>query len=423
MNARNPLAILLPSLALGLRRRLWPLRLMNHLLGDACERIGQGITGHEPAEMELRNSKAQFQLFIEHAPAALAMFDQNMRYLAVSRRWLTDYDLGDRDIIGLSHYAVFPEIPERWKAAHQRGLAGEVVRADEDRFERQDGTVLWGRWEVRPWRKDAGEVGGILIFSEDITARKQAEEEIRRLNASLERRVLERTAELRAANQELDSFAHAVSHDLRAPLRALNGCALALAEDCGNQLPAEAQAWLDQIGLASHKMGELIDALLALSRSARGEAQRVAVDISALCGPILEELARNEPQRQVHVAVAAGLAAQGDPRMIEALLRNLLSNAWKYTAKAQAPEIRVYVEARAGRRWFCVADNGAGFDMGQAGQLFQPFQRLHPQEEFPGTGIGLATAQRIVRRHGGHIEARGEPGKGAVFCFNLGAAP
>jgi signal transduction histidine kinase len=166
-------------------------------------------------------------------------------------------------------------------------------------------------------------------------------------------------------------------------------------------------------------MSELIDGLLALSRSTRGELRHDVLDISSLAESLLAELAHSDPGRQVAVQVEAGLQARGDARMIEAVMRNLLGNAWKYTAHAAAPSIRVYAEERDGARYTCVADNGAGFDMAHANRLFQPFQRLHRQEEFPGIGIGLATVQRIVHRHGGLIEALGEPGKGAVFRFTL----
>jgi len=260
---------------------------------------------------------------------------------------------------------------------------------------------------------------GIAIFSVDITERKQAEESIRQLNDDLERRVVERTAALIAANSELDSFAYAVSHDLRAPLRAMSGFSQALIEDYGSQLPGEARVYLDQIDLASRKMNELIDGLLTLSRSVRGELRHDNVDLSALSERLLAELLRNNPGREMDAEVEAGLRVYGDARMLEAVMRNLLGNAWKYTAYAAAPTIRVYAEERQGVRCFCVADNGAGFDMRHSDRLFQPFQRLHRQEEFPGIGIGLATVQRIVHRHNGVMDARGEPGKGAVFCFTL----
>ncbi len=240
---------------------------------------------------------------------------------------------------------------------------------------------------------------------------------IKEENEKLAQRVEERTSELKAANLELDSFAYAVAHDLRAPLRAISGFSRALMEDLGEQLSGDARVDLDHINLASLRMSELIDGLLVLSRSTRAELRHDTIDLSAMANGILTELAHADPQREIACEIEPGLTARGDARMIDTVLRNLLENAWKYTLHTPQPSIRFYAEP--GNHFFCVADNGAGFDMAHAGKLFQPFQRLHRQEEFPGTGIGLATVSRIVLRHGGVIKAEGLPGKGATFCFSL----
>lgn len=242
---------------------------------------------------------------------------------------------------------------------------------------------------------------------------------IKEENEKLAQRVDERTAELRAANQELDSFAYAVSHDLRAPLRAMSGFSQALIEDYGEQLTGEARDYLNQINIGSLRMGELISGLLLLSRSTRAELRYADIDLSAMAERILAELARAEPQRMVACAVEPGLAVRGDAVMIEAVLRNLLDNAWKFTQRTAQPSIRVTAEKKDGESSICVTDNGAGFDMAHAAKLFQPFQRLHRQDEFTGNGIGLATVSRIIHRHGGKIIAEGAPGKGASFCFSL----
>jgi signal transduction histidine kinase len=247
----------------------------------------------------------------------------------------------------------------------------------------------------------------------------EAAEALRELNASLEQRVAQRTAELTAANQELDSFAYAVSHDLRAPLRAMSGFSRALIEDYSDRLDGAAKDYLDQIDIATRKMGDLIDGILALCRSTRGSMQRNTIDLSALAGALVIELERADPERRVKFEIEPGLLVHGDVRMIECVMRNLLDNAWKYTARTPAPLIRVYAGELDGVRSICVADNGAGFDMAHAAQLFEPFRRLHRQDEFPGIGVGLATVQRIVYRHGGRIHASAVPGEGATFCFTL----
>jgi light-regulated signal transduction histidine kinase (bacteriophytochrome) len=220
----------------------------------------------------------------------------------------------------------------------------------------------------------------------------------------------ERTAELRAADEELEGFAYAVSHDLRAPSRAMTGFSHALVEDYGDRLAGVARSDLDQIIGGGRHMAELMDGLLQRSRTTRGELRRDAVDIAALAGRILGEFARHDTQRRVRVLVAPGLEARADARMVEVVLRNLLSNAWKYTSKCADPEIRVESVTIDSQPGFRVVDNGAGLDMAHAGKPFQPFERMHRQDEFPGIGIGLATAQRIIHRHGGCIRATAAPG-------------
>jgi signal transduction histidine kinase len=257
------------------------------------------------------------------------------------------------------------------------------------------------------------------MLSEDISERKRAEEKILQLNNELEQRVKERTAELVAANEELDAFAYAVSHDLRAPLRAMSGFSQALLEDYGEKLDGEAGIFLNQIITGGRRMGYLIDGLLALSRCTRGDLRRERVDLSEIAERILHGLAKEEPARRVIFEVTADLFAEGDAAMLEVVMDNLLTNAWKFTARRPEAEIRVVAREGDEQRLICVVDNGAGFDAAHAAKLFQPFQRLHRQEEFPGIGIGLATVQRIIHRHGGTISGEGKRDRGATFCFNL----
>jgi PAS domain S-box-containing protein len=250
--------------------------------------------------------------------------------------------------------------------------------------------------------------------------RLDAEQALRRMNEELERRVDERTAELLARNREIESFSYSVSHDLRSPLRSINGFAQALDEDCAEQVGEQGREYIARIRKASSRMADLIDDLLSLSQSSRRELRRRDVDLSTIADEILETLRTNEPERSVHCDIQPALHAQGDPILLRAVMENLLGNAWKYTRQARQPAIAFRSEAKdGGFVRFAVVDNGAGFDMAYAQKLFGTFQRLHGAEEFEGNGIGLATAKRIIERHGGSIQGFGEIGKGAKFVFSL----
>jgi PAS domain S-box-containing protein len=255
-----------------------------------------------------------------------------------------------------------------------------------------------------------------------IGERQQAEEEVQRLNASLERRVQERTAQLVAANQELEAFCYSVSHDLRAPLRSIAGFAQALEEDSKNHLDEDGQDCLRRVIQSSREMDQLIDDLLHLSSLTRSDMSRQPVDLSALAQSVMEGLRQAEPERVVEFRVADPLPpTHGDGRLLRIALENLLNNAWKFTGKRAAARIEFGIEQGPEGPVYFVRDNGAGFDMEYAGKLFGAFQRLHNSTEFPGHGIGLATVQRIINRHGGHTWAVSEVNRGATFYFTLSA--
>jgi signal transduction histidine kinase len=248
---------------------------------------------------------------------------------------------------------------------------------------------------------------------------QQTRTELRRLNAELEERVRSRTAELQGANKELEAFNYSVSHDLRAPLRAIDGFSQALLEDYADRLDAEGREHLGRVKAAANRMGELIDSLLALSRLTRVEMNVQDVDLSAMATDVVGELQGRDPGRSVDVVVEPGIVGRADPTLVRTVLENLLGNAWKFTANVSQAHVGFGATDADGERVYFVRDNGAGFDMAYEDKLFGAFQRLHDQREFPGTGVGLATVARVVHRHGGRVWAEGHPGEGATFYFTL----
>jgi two-component system, sensor histidine kinase and response regulator len=249
----------------------------------------------------------------------------------------------------------------------------------------------------------------------------KANAEIIELNKELEARVAQRTIELTAANKELETFAYTVSHDLRAPLRAINNFTQIILEDYKDKLDSQGQTYLNYLLEGSNEMNALIDGLLMLSRSSRVEIHKQKINISDLVIEILKAKETLEPERDMAYDVMPNIANKCDSRLIKTLLENLIGNSWKYTKTTQNPHIEFGEKQEDGQSIYFIKDNGAGFDMAYADKLFQPFQRLHKVSEFEGTGIGLATVQRIVHRHGGHIWAEAKVGMGATFYFTLAA--
>jgi PAS domain S-box-containing protein len=264
-------------------------------------------------------------------------------------------------------------------------------------------------------KNTAGKPTAIIEVNTDITERRRAEEELKKAHTELERRA----AELDAVNRELEAFSYTVSHDLKAPLWGVEGFTRALLEDYSDKLDATGKDYLKRVNSASLRMKQLIEALLNMARLTAGEVQENVVDMSALAQVIIHELRKQEPYRQADILIAEKMRVRGDATMLQVMLQNLLSNAWKFTSKREKTTIEFGVEARDLRNIYFIRDNGAGFDMQFAERIFMPFKRFHANSEFPGVGIGLATADRIIKRHNGRIWAESEPGKGTVFYFSL----
>ncbi len=282
----------------------------------------------------------------------------------------------------------------------------------EVRLKRKDGSPVDVLLSLSLRRDEQGEPAGMIGYSLDIGARKQAE-----------RLLKQRSEELTAANRELEAFSYSVSHDLRAPLRAIDGFSQALLEDYGGHLDATGLDYLRRVRAAAQRMAVLIDDLLQLARVTRSPLQPAPVDLTRMAAEVLATLQEQQPERKVEVTIQPGLTAWGDPGLLRTVLENLLGNAWKYTGRTAEARIVIGSERMDGETVFHVRDNGAGFDMRYADKLFGAFQRLHHPSEFEGTGIGLATVQRIIHRHGGRVWAQSMPGEGATFLFTLGSGP
>ena len=367
----------------------------------------------------LHASTATLRGLLESAPDGIVIVDSTGTILLVNTQAQKMFGYEEAELIGRP---VEDLLPDQLRARHLEHRHGYMQNPTTRPMgiglslsgRRRDGTEFPVEISLSPMPTP----DGVLVTSviRDVTERRRIEEHVRTLNENLARRV----AELAAVNKELEAFSYSVSHDLRAPLRSIDGFSQALIEEHAGQLDETAMDYLRRIRAATQRMGELIDDLLDLSRVTRREMRHDDVDLSALATAVMAELTKAAPERPVEVHIAEGLRGHGDPALLRLMLENLLGNAWKFTARETPACIEVGVQRDGDRLAYYVRDNGVGFDIAYADKLFGAFQRLHGATEFPGTGIGLATVQRIILRHGGQVWAHSEVGQGATFFFTLG---
>jgi PAS domain S-box-containing protein len=391
--------------------------------GLAALVVVHDVTDRKQAELALKRSEGRKAAILESALDCIVTIDEDGRVVDFNPAAERTFGYRYAEVVGRPLVELI--IPPDLRQAHRDGLAryratGEhavLGRRIEMRAMRADGSEFPVELAITPFR-ERGEAM-FTGYLRDISERKRAEEEIRQLNVELEARVAERTIRLEAANRELDAFSYSVSHDLRAPLRSVDGFSKALLDDYADNLDPKARNYLQRVRAAAQRMGELIDDLLDLSRLGRAELSRNSVSLSEIAQIVAMELRKRDPDRQVEVDIQDGLVVDGDRRLLRIALENLLGNAWKFTAKVAQARIQFGGEHTGGGTVYFVRDNGAGFDMTYVAKLFQPFQRLHGNADFPGTGIGLATVHRIVDRHGGRAWAEGTVGTGATVYFTL----
>ncbi len=402
--------------------------------GRALRAVGvcQDVTEAREAELALRQGEEEKRVLLQHLPLGVVVHGPDTAILYANPRAEELLGLAGEQLDGKT------AIEEEWRFLREDGTsmpAGEfpvnVVVATRQPVNDfvvgipppSGGTTNWVLVHAYPELEDDGRLRQVVVAFADMTARKVAEEALRGLNEGLEAAVRKRTALLEAANAELEAFGHSISHDLRAPLRAIAGFSQALSEDCGDRLPPAGDDYIRRIRAGAHRMGTLIDDLLRLSRIGKSDLEMAPVDLAGPCREILAELAALAPERQVETVVPEHLLVAGDARLLRVMLEHLLGNAWKFTSKTVGARIEVGSRPEADAQVdLFVRDNGAGFDRTLVGKLFRPFQRLHTESDYPGTGIGLAIVDRIARRHGGTVRAESVQGQGATFHVLLAAA-
>lgn len=396
--------------------RRWAALSFVTLVGNDGGTIGVSldITDWKETGLQVAASERLFRSLAETVAVAISRTDLVGNVVYANQPMAALLGRPRDEILGRNSMDFVPEedrgrVLEEWSTsnAEENGFAGVF------RVRRSDDSLVWVLGRTVPEVTPGGETTGFVSSLVDINERKQVEED-------LSRRVAERTAQLVAANKELEAFCYSVSHDLRSPLRSIDGFCRLLAEDLGDTLPVAGRAYLDRVLAATSRMDGLIDDFLSLSRSSLGDLTRKTVDLSELARRIAEELSQRAPQRSVRFEIASGLTTNGDPALLHDALENLLGNAFKFTARSPDPCIEFFATTLdGGEAAYVVRDNGAGFDMQQASKLFTAFHRLHDERDFEGTGVGLATVERIVQRHGGRIWAEGVPGRGASFTFTI----
>jgi PAS domain S-box-containing protein len=380
------------------------------------------ISRRRKTEEELRDSRQMLETVLNTIPTRVFWKDRSLVYMGCNRAFARDAGFqSPGEVVGIDDHKIgWREHAEEYRSDDRRVIETGTAKLNyEESVVNAEGRRFWVSTSKIPLRDPEGNIRGVLGTYEDISGKKAAEEEIRALNADLEQRVALRTAQLEAANKELEAFSYSISHDLRAPLRAIDGFTRALEEDYGKNLDAEGNRLCAVVRRNTRQMYELIDDLLAFSRFSRSEMEFMPVDMDAMVRSVFQELTTPESRARIDFRLAPLPTATGDPILLRQVWINLISNAIKFSASRDPARIEVECRSSPAEDVFTIRDNGAGFDMRNADRLFAVFQRLHSATEFEGTGIGLAIVQRVIHRHGGRVWAEGQVDRGSSFSFSL----
>jgi len=379
------------------------------------------ITERKMSEKALRESEEKHRQIMESVEEGYYEVNLKGNFIFFNNSLCRITGYSRKELQELNFKKLSPNYNEISKVFNKVSMTGRPEKSLTLPLIKKDGRENFMEISITLITDNHGKHIGFRGLLRDVTERKLAENEIKKMNEELERRVKERTAQLEAANKELEAFSYSVSHDLRAPLRSIDGFSSALVEDYGDCLDNQGKDYLQRVRTASQRMAQLIDDLLNLSRVSRSEICKEKVSLSNMAQEIMAEFQQDEPDKNVKFNYTSDLVVEGDMRLLRIMMENILGNAWKFTSKnlSATIEFGLHTKEKNGKSVFYIRDDGAGFDMAYANKLFGPFQRLHSPEEFSGTGIGLATVARIINRHGGKVWAEGELEKGSTFYFSL----
>ena len=390
-------------------------------LNNKIAQLQKEIVVRKRTEQALAKSKAEFEAMFNAIPDAVIFADTERRIQLNNPAIHSMFGYSDEELIGNTTEMLYADKADYIDQGHRRYRSGPNPEhgAYEVKYKRKDGTVFWTESLGTQVKNAEGEVIGFIALFRDITTRKETEEELLKHREHLEELVKERTLALQHSNQELESYSYSIAHDLRAPLRSIAGFSQIILEDAGDKLDITDQEHLQRIVKSATHMAELIDDILELSRVSRSDMQLNKVNLSDICLEISKTLHASSPNRLVEWNIQPDVVALGDRSLLYIVMSNLLSNAWKFTQQQPQAVIEFGFMGETGENIYYVRDNGIGFDMKYSGKLFGLFQRLHHSEDYEGTGVGLATVQRIINRHNGWVKVEAKPDKGATVYFSI----